>query len=597
MINLKNRKEPQSIFINIKRKLTKPVKWDVQKRKGMKITENGEYEIVPDSPYNAMEKAVVNVDIPMEYKVEEFKENGEFKVYPSEDFDGMKSVEVKVDVPQPQIEGLNTVTYRENGSYTVLPSEGYAGIEAVDIEVDVPLKEEEVLNENIIQNGSYSLYPPEGSVWNEASILVDIPIEENRELDLDIYYDTKDMVITPSEDFFEGMKKVTGEVHLMTGDASATFKENGQYKLGDLTAESSIPSKDSVFTVDVPQPELEELASAEYTVNGSYNITPSEGFGGIKAVDIEVNVPSKEEEEKTVEYTENGIYEVTPSDGKAISKVGVTVNVPQTSDGLDLSGTFTTIYGGNIDMTKIPENIDRINIGNNTNTSSDNPSTALNITKFKKISASKLYWDFGYNYPFTGSTSLGNLLECMDFDGCTKIRGGRFYFDYTSASISYIFPKADLSKCERFGDWIVNTHTPSPKLSLNFSLWENFGKASSSIYTANAFRYFGGALVDLDISSWDMSNFSEVGQTFFYNCKNLEYINFGYNCKKDITIGGSTYYYSSKLSRSSIISVLMGLYDFSTEGGTHTCTLGSTYLSMLDDNEKAIAINKGWTLA
>lgn len=55
----------------------------------------------------------------------------------------------------------------------------------------------------------------------------------------------------------------------------------------------------------------------------------------------------------------------------------------------------------------------------------------------------------------------------------------------------------------------------------------------------------------------------------------------------------------NKLTKDSLLSIINHLYDFVTtgEGGTHTCTLGSTNLAKLSDTEKAIATQKGWTLA
>lgn len=56
---------------------------------------------------------------------------------------------------------------------------------------------------------------------------------------------------------------------------------------------------------------------------------------------------------------------------------------------------------------------------------------------------------------------------------------------------------------------------------------------------------------------------------------------------------------SLKLTHDSLISIINTLYDYSTYTGTTTwkVTLGSTNLANLTDAEKAIATEKGWTLA
>ena len=56
---------------------------------------------------------------------------------------------------------------------------------------------------------------------------------------------------------------------------------------------------------------------------------------------------------------------------------------------------------------------------------------------------------------------------------------------------------------------------------------------------------------------------------------------------------------STKLSHDSLMGIINALKDYSGSGTTHTVTLGSANLSAdkLSDAEKAIATEKGWTLA
>lgn len=54
---------------------------------------------------------------------------------------------------------------------------------------------------------------------------------------------------------------------------------------------------------------------------------------------------------------------------------------------------------------------------------------------------------------------------------------------------------------------------------------------------------------------------------------------------------------STKLTHDSLMSIINALKDYSETGGTYTLTIGSTNLAKLTDAEKAIATQKGWTLA
>jgi hypothetical protein len=66
-----------------------------------------------------------------------------------------------------------------------------------------------------------------------------------------------------------------------------------------------------------------------------------------------------------------------------------------------------------------------------------------------------------------------------------------------------------------------------------------------------------------------------------------------------IKITGLSVYTSNNLTHDSLMSFVNALYDWKANGGTstYTLTLGSTNLAKLTDAEKAIATEKGWTLA
>jgi len=62
-----------------------------------------------------------------------------------------------------------------------------------------------------------------------------------------------------------------------------------------------------------------------FTANGTY--TADSGYTGLGTV--EVAVPETELQDKSVQITQNGLVDVTPDNGKALSKVSVSVAVPE----------------------------------------------------------------------------------------------------------------------------------------------------------------------------------------------------------------------------------------------------------------------------
>lgn len=62
-------------------------------------------------------------------------------------------------------------------------------------------------------------------------------------------------------------------------------------------------------------------------------------------------------------------------------------------------------------------------------------------------------------------------------------------------------------------------------------------------------------------------------------------------------IGTSTEFNGGRLTHDSLMSIINALKDYAGSGTTYKLTLGATHLGKLTDEEKAIATQKGWTLA
>lgn len=120
---------------------------------------------------------------------------------------------------------------------------------------------------------------------------------------------------------------------------------------------------------------------------------------------------------------------------------------------------------------------------------------------------------------------------------------------------------------------------------LNLAEW-NTGKVKNM---DNLFRDNIG-LKRLDVSGWDMSSV-ESASDMFVNCYELETLYFGYGLKVSVDFTGC-----DKLSVDSLLSVINGVANVRNEEQKPVLTFGASNLTKLTDAQKAIAINKGWSL-
>lgn len=111
------------------------------------------------------------------------------------------------------------------------------------------------------------------------------------------------------------------------------------------------------------------------------------------------------------------------------------------------------------------------------------------------------------------------------------------------------------------------------------------------IATGNINHAFSNSKIKV-IRSLDITSFTGTVTAIFNNCKNLEEL----NVTGTIQVNGFDVSASTNLTHASIMSIINALTDKTSESG-FTVTLGATNLQKLTDDEKAIATQKGWTLA
>ena len=123
------------------------------------------------------------------------------------------------------------------------------------------------------------------------------------------------------------------------GGKSATLTETTAEILLSETEKVIVPPEgtDGFNKVTITHAPVEESVSATITENGTHTITPSEGFGAMFGVNVDVNVPSKTEVTKDITITQNGNTTYTPNEGEVFNSVSVDVNVPSIDDAMQYS--------------------------------------------------------------------------------------------------------------------------------------------------------------------------------------------------------------------------------------------------------------------
>lgn len=317
-------------------------------------------------------------------------------------------------------------------------------------------------------------------------------------------------------------------------------------------------------------------------------------------------------QEKTISIAANTTTEVVPDEGyDGMTKVTVTTNVttnvkPVIYDGTRLAlSTFSTIpdydysqiqnadnlFNGCNYLTKLGRKLDCTNMVIGTGmfmschnllyTGNENPNSWLgmqyltntgNMTKMDKM--------FAYCTNLIGaSTKLGGLQT----DACTTMRS-MFYQDTMLSVVPRFTSTSNVTDmgfmfwgCNDFDDFDCNYD-----MSNVTDIEGMFTNSTITSFTRN-----NGPL---DFSS--VTNATDA----FKGCTNLTTLAGFTGLKANLSLS------DCPLTVESINNVINEMYDFNTNGvipeeGQGTLTLGTNNLAKLSNEEKTVAINKGWTLA
>ena len=271
---------------------------------------------------------------------------------------------------------------------------------------------------------------------------------------------------------------------------------------------------------------------------------------------------------ETIELSVNQNGNYIPDEGKAYSKVSV--NVPQTADSgtlkslLDATKSSAYLFN-NYTGRRVDSLISYSDTSNVTNMSSMF-STCSNLTTIPELNTSKVT---NMRYMLDGCSSLTTIPQ---FDTSNVINMiGMFHSCRSLTSI----PELNTSNVTDMSFMFQNCSSLTTIPQFNTSKvkdMSNMFQNCSSLTT----------IPQLDVSNVKSSN------RMFVGCSSLKSILMT-GMKVSFDISSST-----KFDESDLVTILNNL---ATLTSTASLKMGTTNLAKLTDDEKAIATNKGWTLA
>ena len=373
------------------------------------------------------------------------------------------------------------------------------------------------------------------------------------------------------------------------------------------------------------------------TENGNTMLVPDTGQSFSK-VNIDVNVPVKEEVVKEVSITSNGLTTITPPAEKTLSKVDVTVNVPSVDDVIPYFDKKPT--ADDAGLKEIGWNDESVNYFKY-----NNCVYPWKADKYKVSDANK-------QIVINSKSDIATYKDNPDFKYCPMFdtsaetsMNSAFYFCKYLASIPLLdtskvtdmsnmfqackslasIPLLDTSKVQVMNKMFIGCSSLDsiPQLDThsvtNMSMMFNSCKSLTSIpqlntsNVTNMSRMFVGSENLASIPQLDTSSVTTMNQMFL-SCLALTSIprlntsnvtntdSMLYQCIALTDFGGLTGLKTNldlssctKLTHDSLMNVINEAADVTAS--PKTLTLGADNLAKLTDEEKAIATNKGWTLA
>ena len=349
------------------------------------------------------------------------------------------------------------------------------------------------------------------------------------------------------------------------------------------------------------------------TANGNTTYTPDEGQSFSK-VNVDVNVPIKTEVAKDIVINENGNTTYTPNEGEVFNSVSVDVNVPSIDDVIPYFYKKPTVddaglkslgwtdddvkylkynnyaYPWEADNYKVSDANKQITINSLSDiaTYASNPDfqycPMFDIGVVTDIDQAFNRCKYIIAIPLLDTRSITNMnvmfRECASLTTIPPLNTsnvnsmiGMFEFCYSLNSI----PQMDTSKVENMREMFYTCRalTTIPQLD------------TSKVTDMDNMFGFCQAVTSLPLLN--VSNVTSMS-SMFRNCYSLMNLAGFTGLKTNLDLSPC-----SNLTKESLLNVFNEAADVTAS--PKTLTLGSTNLNKLTAEEKAIATNKGWTLA
>lgn len=288
-------------------------------------------------------------------------------------------------------------------------------------------------------------------------------------------------------------------------------------------------------------------------------------------------VPKQNVQEKEINLTENGDYEIVPDAGyEGISRLSIKNNTHPKLKPSELGITFS-----NATFTEMPDVFD-----------------ISDVTNFDYFfyGASKLTTVPEIQQPiissqsmFENCTSLASLPDDFDFEHTTNAAamfrnsGIKQLGDINMPLVTNVDYMFNYCQITTIGDIIAPVATNATEI-----FWTDYIVTVGDMYMpqASPSYFFDNSYNLTTCGKLTFQNYSSLN---FYGTNNIE--NFGGMAGLAIDFDFSA---MIKLTKQSLINIMN---EAATVTGGQVLTFGSVNLSKLTDQEKGIAINKGWTLA